>query len=125
MKYMIMMFGEASSMVATQTPEWIEQMMAFMFTIDDDLTASGELVFQAGLADGYTAKTLRLEHGAVVTTDGPFAESKESIIGFWVVDVASEARALEITASIVEVTGGPIEVRLSPDGPSGPAEPPE
>ena len=117
MKYMIMMFGEASSMVQTQTPEWIDTMMAFMFKIDDDLTASGELVFQAGLADGYTAKTLRLENGAVVTTDGPFAESKESIIGFWVVDVASEARALEITSSIVEVTGGPIEVRLSPDGP--------
>ena len=117
MKYMIMMFGEASEMVQTQTPEWIDTMMAFMFKIDDDLTASGELVFQAGLADGYTAKTLRLENGAVVTTDGPFAESKESIIGFWVVDVASEARALEITSSIVEVTGGPIEVRLSPDGP--------
>ena len=117
MKYMIMMFGEASEMVQTQAPEWIDTMMAFMFKIDDDLTASGELVFQAGLADGYTAKTLRLEDGAVVTTDGPFAESKESIIGFWVVDVASEARALEITSSIVEVTGGPIEVRLSPDGP--------
>ena len=117
MKYMIMMFGEASEMVQTQTPEWIEKMMAFMVAIDDDLTASGELVFQAGLADGFTAKTLRLENGSVVTTDGPFAESKESIIGFWIVDVASEARALEITSSIVEVTGGPIEVRLSPDGP--------
>ena len=120
MKYMIMMFGEASEMVQTQAPEWIDTMMAFMVKIDDDLSASGELVFQAGLADGYTAKTLRLENGAVVTTDGPFAESKESIIGFWIVDVASEARALEITSSIVEVTGGPIEVRLSPDGPPSP-----
>ena len=46
MKYMILMFGDAATMVETKSPEWIEEMIGFMTQIDKDLTASGELVFQ-------------------------------------------------------------------------------
>jgi hypothetical protein len=118
MKYMIMMFGEAASMAETKSPEWIEKMMAFMFQIDRDLRASGELVFELGLADGSTAKLVSIEGGTPVVTDGSFAASKASLIGYWVVDVADEARAIEIASQIAGVTGGPVEVRLSPEPPS-------
>jgi len=50
-------------------------------------------------------------------TDGPFAESKESHIGYWLVDVESEARALGIATKVVAFTHGPIEVRQIGDAP--------
>lgn len=117
MKYMIMMFGDSSTVMATKTPEWIENMIAFMTKLDQDLTESGELVFQQGLADGSTAKTVGLQGGVPVATDGPFAEAKESLVGFWVVDVESEARAIEIAAEIVKVIEAPVEVRHAMDAP--------
>src|SRR5438874_12537210 len=117
MKYMIMMFGDAATMMETRSVEWIKEMFAFMNTLNDDLTRSGELVDAIGLTDGSTAKTIRFQSGIPVVTDGPFAESKESIIGYWIVDVESAARAVEIATRIVAFTQGPIEVRQIPDAP--------
>ena len=116
MKYMIMMFGNAAGMMEVSSPEWIREMIEFMVQLDNDLRASGELVFNAGLADGSTAKTVSLENGVVVTTDGPFAESKESLIGYWVLDVESEARAIEIASDIVQWSQK-VEVRQVADAP--------
>ncbi|MBO1267902.1 YciI family protein [Arthrobacter cavernae] len=102
MKYMIMMFGSAEGMMATADPEWVKEMIGFMIQVDKDLRDSGEMVFNAGLADGSTAKLVKQTPDGVITTDGPYAEAKESLIGYWVVDVASEERAVEICASIVK-----------------------
>ena len=116
MKYMIAMFGSASEMGATKTPEWINEMIAFMIDIDVRLRASGELVYNEGLADGSQAKVVRLENGQPVASDGPYAEAKESIIGFWIVDVASDARALEICGEIIQWSEF-VELRPVPAGP--------
>ncbi|UZX03290.1 transcription initiation protein [Arthrobacter sp. CDRTa11] len=116
MKYMIMMFGSAEGMMETADPAWIQEMIGFMIQIDKDLTESGELVFNAGLADGSTAKTVKQAGNGVITTDGPYAESKESLIGYWVVDVASEQRAIDICSSIVKYAGA-VELRAVQDGP--------
>ncbi len=97
MKYMLMMFGNAGEMMEVQSPEWIREMIGFMMGLDKDLTDNGEMVFNAGLADSTAAK---LVHADGLVTDGPFAEAKESLIGFWILDVASEARITEIAASI-------------------------
>jgi hypothetical protein len=117
MKYMIMMFGEAATMRETKSPEWINGMFAFMQTLHKELTESGELVFLEGLTDGSQAKTVRIKNGIPVATDGPFAEAKESVIGFWIVDVESEARAIEIASRIVAVIEEPVEVRRCGDAP--------
>ncbi|MCA1648029.1 MAG: YciI family protein [Chloroflexi bacterium] len=121
MKYMIMMFGDAATMMEQQSREWIAEMMQFMHTLNDDLTRAGELVDAQGLTDGSRAKTVRFMDGIPVVTDGPFAESKESIIGYWIVDVESEARALEIAARVVAFIGPagapPVEVRQIMDAP--------
>jgi len=116
MKYMIMMFGDAATMLETKSPEWIEEMIGFMTQIDKDLTASGELVFQQGLADGSTARTVTITDGVPVATDGPFAEAKESLVGFWVVDVDSEARVIDLAGQIA-VYAGTVEVRQAMDEP--------
>jgi hypothetical protein len=99
---MVMMFGSAEGMVEVRPREWIVEMIAFMRSLDKELTETGELVFQAGLADGSQARTVRLTNGVVTATDGPFAEAKESLIGYWIVDVASEARLIEIASRIVQ-----------------------
>jgi hypothetical protein len=116
MKYMIAMFGSAESMMQTKDPEWIREMIAFMVNIDVELRQSGEMVVNEGLADPSTAKTVRLENGQPVATDGPFAEAKESLIGFWIVDVASEARAIELCGRIA-AWSGVVELRPVPAGP--------
>jgi hypothetical protein len=91
MKYMIMTFGGTSGLEG-RSPEWIKEMIEFMQRIDVELTESGELVFQQGLADPSQARTVKVQQGVPVATDGPFAESRESLVGFWVVDVENQAR---------------------------------
>ena len=97
MKYMLMMFGSAGEMMETADEAWIREMIGFMTDLDGELRERGEMVFNAGLADGTEAK---LVHADGLVTDGPFAEAKESLIGFWVVDVESEARVTELAQSI-------------------------
>ncbi len=117
MKYMIMTFGSAEAGLEAMGRDWMLEMVQFMQNLDKDLKQSGELVDARGLADGSQAKTVRFENGIPVPTDGPFAESKESLVGYWIVDVESERRALEIASQIVAFVKVPIEVRRVMDAP--------
>jgi hypothetical protein len=116
MKYMIMTFGGTSGLQG-KSPEWIKEMIEFMHRIDVELTESGELVFQQGLADPSQARTVTVHQGVPVATDGPFAEARESLVGFWVVEVEDEARAVELAAQISRAADAPIEVRQCMDAP--------
>lgn len=113
MKYMIMMFGNAGEMMEVQSPEWIRDMIGFMMKLDDDLRENGEMVFNAGLADSTAAKLVNADG---LVTDGPFAEAKESLIGFWILDVASEERITEIATSIAKYSRV-VEVRPVAEAP--------
>jgi hypothetical protein len=117
MKYMIMTFGSAEAGLEAMGKDWMLEMIQFMKTLDEDLRKSGELVSAEGLADGSQAKTVRIKNGIPVATDGPFAESKESLVGYWIVDVESEARAIEIASRIIAFVKVPIEVRQVMDAP--------
>jgi hypothetical protein len=77
MKYMVMMFGDQASMVESRSREWIVEMIAFMEKVN---AKSGELVSGEGLADASVAKVVSIQNGIPVATDGPFAESKESLV---------------------------------------------
>ncbi len=120
MKYMIMTFGPNAGLegVPGVSKEWIAEMIQFMKKLDDDLRKSGELVDAQGLAWPNQAKTVRFENGLPVATDGPFAEAKEGLVGYWIVDVEDEKRALEIASRIVAYVKHPIEVRQIMDAPS-------
>lgn len=117
MKYMIMTFGSAEAGLATMGRDWMKEMIQFMTKFDDELRRSGELVSAEGLADGSQAKTVRFENGISVATDGPYAESKESIVGYWIVDVENEDRAIAIASRLVDFVKVPIEVRRVMDSP--------
>jgi hypothetical protein len=110
MKYMIMMFGGMAATLETRTPEWIMEMHQFMMKMDGELKESGEIVASAGLINPSQAKTVRFQNGVPVSTDGPFAEIKESLAGYWVVE-ASEERAIEIASQVVAFIEHPMEVR--------------
>lgn len=76
-----------------------------------ELAATGELVASEGLADPELARWVTARDGEVMTTDGPFAEVKEHLAGFYLVDVESPERAVEIGARVPDAVWGLIEVR--------------
>src|SRR5258708_22022310 len=119
MKYMIMMFGGLGATLETRAPEWITSMQEFMMKLDGELKEAGEVVASQGLVDPSQAKTVRFQNGVPVPTDGPFAEVKESLAGYWIVDV-SEDRAIGIAAQVAAFIEHPMDVRRSRDGPPAP-----
>lgn len=110
MNYMIMMFGGLAETLESRTPEWITSMHEFMMKLDGELKQSGEVVASHGLVDPSQAKTVRFQGGVPVPTDGPFAEIKESLAGYWIVE-ATEDRAIEIASQVVAFIEYPMEVR--------------
>lgn len=77
-----------------------------------ELTESGELVLSEALADPAAAKRVTsLDRRLTATTDGPFAEAKEHLAGFYLVDCENEGRALEIAARVPDAVWGLVEVR--------------
>ena len=110
MKYMIMMFGGIGAATQDRSAEWIAGMHELLMKLDTELKESGECVASEALADPSQAKTVRLIDGAPLPTDGPFAEVKESLAGYWILDV-DEERALQIAAEVVAYTEYPMEVR--------------
>jgi hypothetical protein len=116
MKYMIMMFGGVGGAVTGKSPEWITGFHELIMKLDTELRESGELVDSQKLMDPSRARTVRLVDGAPAPTDGPFAEVKESLAGYWVIE-ASEERAIEVTAQVVGYCGYPMEVRRIMDEP--------
>jgi hypothetical protein len=90
-----------------------EQVDAF----NRELRESGAWVFAGGLHEPSVATVVRSEGGKVVTTDGPFAEGKEHIGGFWVVEAPDLDAALALAAKGSAACMGPVEVRPFQDEP--------
>lgn len=122
MKYILLMsYGEIDGVppIHEWAPADIKDHIDFQHAMGAELTERGEFVDGQGLAGPETAKFV-VSDGltAPVISDGPFPESKEFLAGWWLVDVESEARALEIAAKASAAPGPngkpirqPIEVR--------------
>ena len=122
MKYMLLMSTarvEGLPQIHEWSPDDIQASGAHMMRIHQELTERGELLGGEALAGPEAAKIVTSDGvSAPVVTDGPFPEAKEFLAGFWMVDVESEERAIEIAAqtSAAPGPGGrstrrPIEVR--------------
>jgi len=81
------------------------------FALTDELAASGELIVSEGLADPALAKRVTARDGQTMTADGPFAEVKEHLAGFYLVDCESTDRAVQIAARVPDAVWGLVEVR--------------
>ena len=120
MKYILLMSGTKAGVDSyhTWSQKDIEAHMAILGRINNELTESGEFVATQGLAGPDEAKVVRGEKNGMPVTDGIFPESKEFLLGYWIVDVATPERAYAIAAriSVAPGPGGaptnmPIEVR--------------
>jgi hypothetical protein len=121
MKYMLMMHaprGTGDYQIAGWTPADFEAHMTFMHDLRRDLTAAGEWVDGQGLAAPAQAVLVRAGADGTPVTDGPFAEAKEFLAGYWLVDVEAPERAVALAAHISAAPGPggaplnmPIEVR--------------
>jgi hypothetical protein len=103
------------------TAEAMEQAYKDVDAFNAELQAEGAWVFAGGLHPANTATVVRIADGEVVTTDGPFAETKEQLGGFWVVKAPDLDAALSMAARGARACGGPVEVRPFQDD-SGIAE---
>lgn len=83
--------------------------------IDADLLRSGELVLSAALDGAHTARTVRVRDGAAVSTDGPYPEAKEHLVGYYLVECANPDRAAEIAARIPDARWDRVEIRAAVD----------
>ncbi|MBF6181984.1 YciI family protein [Nocardia otitidiscaviarum] len=110
MKYMLIKTHTAAAYCDTAMSEWtpeeIAAHIAFQQTLGEELAKSGELVDAQGLAGPDEARIVSSDgRSAPVVTDGPFPESKEFLAGYWLVDVDSPERAVEIAAKASAAPG--------------------
>lgn len=114
MKYILMMMGAKAGVDAYR--EWsqsdIQAHFAFLHDLNQELTVSGELVDNQPLAPPEQAKVVLAGKDGLPITDGVFPESKEFLLGYWIVDVESAERAYEIAARLSSGPG-PGNTRLS------------
>jgi len=80
-------------------------------TLNAQIQAEGAWVFAGGLHPAETATVVRIRDGDVLTTDGPFAEAKEQLGGFWVIKAADLDEALAWAAKATRACRAPVEVR--------------
>ena len=114
MKYILLMSGTRAGVEAYHVwpKQDIEAHMAVLHRINQDLTESGEFVATQGLAEPKEAKVVRGEKNGVPVRDGIFPESKEFLLGYWIVDVPNAERAHAIAGRISAASlNMPIEVR--------------
>ena len=95
----------------TPSPEVMAKMYAQVDTFNEEIKASGNWVFAGGLHPVTTATVVDATGADVVTTDGPFAESKEHLAGFWIVQADDLDAALDLARRGSQACGGPVEVR--------------
>ncbi|MCZ0980471.1 YciI family protein [Streptomyces diastatochromogenes] len=111
MKYLVMVQGSQADYEAmagrgsAQYPAWneaqIKAMFAHMNAINEEVAARGELIDAQGLTAPSTTRFVTVDaHGDPLVTDGPYAETKEVLAGYWVLDCASLDRVTEIAAQV-------------------------
>ena len=127
MRFMLMMHaphGTGDYQINSWSPDDLKNHIGFMHELNKELKQAGEYVDVQGLTPPGQAKLVRAGKNGVPATDGPFAESKEFLVGYWIVEVDSAERAYEIAAKASSAPGPggapliiPIEVRQVMSGP--------
>ena len=113
MKYLILIYNNPASREIWEgfTDEQRGEGFAAYAALDEALMTSGELIVTEALADMSLAKRVAVDGGRTITTDGPFAEVKEHLAGFYLVDCDGMERAVEIAAMIPGAESLILEVR--------------
>ncbi|RVD56569.1 YciI family protein [Mesorhizobium sp. M2D.F.Ca.ET.185.01.1.1] len=116
MKYVLLVYGEEKDLYAL-TPKRAARLDADSLAYDRELERQGKLIIAQALQSVKTSKSLRRRKGKAVITDGPFAETKEQLLGFVMIEAADLAEALKIAEGIPLAELGTVEVRAIYDIP--------
>ena len=120
MQYMILIYDDEKAW-ATMSEEEMNKGFAAYMTYSKDMALAGVMKGGASLHPTMTATTVRVKNGKTTTTDGPFAETKEQLGGYYIVDVPNLDEAIKWAAKCPAAKNGSIEVRAlgvvsAPDG---------
>ncbi len=112
MHYIILIYGDEKNFaMMSDDPKAQADMYASFMHYGSDMQAAGVLRGGAELKPTLSATTVRLRNGKTVTTDGPFAETKEQLGGFYLIEVPNLDDAVHWAARCPAAAGGSIEVR--------------
>lgn len=110
MKYLAIAYEEERKLNALSEAEW-HALRAETMDYVETLRKSGRLILTHALQSATTASTVRVRGGALSVTDGPFAETKEQIGGFFLFEASDSQEAIQVAAKWPSARIGSIEVR--------------
>src|SRR3954454_21166403 len=110
MRYMLLIFSEPGAGPAAGTPDAQEEFGRW-FSYSDELQKAGVMVAGGPLQDGGNATSVRVRNGEQLVTDGPFAETKEHLGGYYLIDVPDLDTAVAWAAKMPNIAYGTVEVR--------------
>ena len=110
MKYLCLLYSERAKIEALPAAEF-DALLREYFALNDQLKAGGQYIAGEALQPVRTAKTVRVRSGKISATDGPFAETKEQLGGFYLIDTKDLNDAIRVAAKIPAARWGCVEVR--------------
>jgi hypothetical protein len=113
MKYLILIYSNPRSREIWDGFSDAQRAEGYRFyaALKEDIAAAGELIVTEALADASLTKRVTVRDGQTMTTDGPYAEAKELLAGYFLLECESIERALEHAARVPEAALGLVEVR--------------
>ncbi len=119
MKYLALVYQEEKTMNAMSQQEW-DSLNQECMACGESLTNSGHMTMGQALQSVETATTVRVRDGKITTTDGPFAETKEQLAGFYLLEARDLNEAIQLASKIPPARIGCVEIRpvreLVPEG---------
>jgi hypothetical protein len=110
-QYLLSVHGVEGEAPEPMTPEEIQVAMEDVRALETEMRTTGTFVFGGKLHDPGSATVARKTQGVLSMTDGPFAEAKEHIAGFYIIKADDLDAALAWAGRVVDCIGAPIEVR--------------
>jgi hypothetical protein len=104
---------------APMTNEQVREVVGQVRGLEAEMKSAGAWVFGGRLHEPNTATVVRVSNDKVLTTDGPFAESKEHLGGFYIIEAVDLDAALKWASRVTRIVGAPIEVRPFAEEPAG------
>ncbi|MFK8024289.1 MAG: YciI family protein [Ilumatobacter sp.] len=110
MKYELLLYADASAHPDSSTPEGAAEMEQW-FHFTTELTEAGSMLGGEALQETTTASTVQIRDGKTITADGPFAETKEALGGFYLIDAENLDAAIAWAEKVPNVGYGTVEIR--------------
>ncbi len=109
-RYLLSVYSVEGEVAEPMSDDDMQQFMTRIGALEEEMRSAGARVFSARLHEADTATVVRSQDGEVVTTEGPFAEAKEHLGGFYIVEAEDLDAALEWGSKTSGCIGKPIEV---------------